>query len=330
MPGPVMNEADLEEFLHREFPQAFYPGSGLTIEQAEHGRARVRLGYSEKFIRPGGTVDAIHTSGQDIFDSIQAAPDKFTFTPEAEGHKEVAYGLVNTAKPPFNDLETRMKMGEAIDRNKLNDINSSGLFKVANGPFDTKVMGYLKDPGVPAYNPDDAAKFFKGKNISINLSYATDPTTKAIADDVKRQLENVGITVNIDDKDQATLINQALGGNFNVLLWRNHPGADPDTQYNWWYGGSPVNFARINDPKMNELLDQGRTETDPAKRKQIYEDFNQAFRDGAYSLWNWYSEWGIGSYKTVHNLTGTTLPDGKAGSGMTWGWHLLTETWVDQ
>ena len=56
MRKPVMDERDLEIFLHREFPQAFYPGSGLTIEEVEHGRARVRLAYSEKFIRPGGTI----------------------------------------------------------------------------------------------------------------------------------------------------------------------------------------------------------------------------------------------------------------------------------
>lgn len=56
MKKPVMDEAELEEFLHREFPQAFYPGSGLTIEAVEHGRARVRQAYSEKFIRPGGTI----------------------------------------------------------------------------------------------------------------------------------------------------------------------------------------------------------------------------------------------------------------------------------
>jgi uncharacterized protein (TIGR00369 family) len=56
MRKPVMNQAELESFLTREFPQAFYPGSGLSIETVEHGRARVRLAYSEKFIRPGGTI----------------------------------------------------------------------------------------------------------------------------------------------------------------------------------------------------------------------------------------------------------------------------------
>jgi uncharacterized protein (TIGR00369 family) len=56
MKTPVMNAADLEAFLTREFPQAFHPGSGLSIETVEHGRAVVRLAYSEKFIRPGGTI----------------------------------------------------------------------------------------------------------------------------------------------------------------------------------------------------------------------------------------------------------------------------------
>ena len=56
MTKPVMSIADLEEFLTREFPQAFHAESGLTIDKVEHGRAVVRLAYSEQFIRPGGTI----------------------------------------------------------------------------------------------------------------------------------------------------------------------------------------------------------------------------------------------------------------------------------
>jgi uncharacterized protein (TIGR00369 family) len=56
MNKPVMTVADLEQFLAREFPQAFHPGSGLSIDKVEHGRAVVRLAYNDKFIRPGGTI----------------------------------------------------------------------------------------------------------------------------------------------------------------------------------------------------------------------------------------------------------------------------------
>ncbi len=53
---PLMNVEQLERFLAAEFPQAFYPGSGLSIEKVWDGGARVRQAYSDKFIRPGGTI----------------------------------------------------------------------------------------------------------------------------------------------------------------------------------------------------------------------------------------------------------------------------------
>ncbi|MBI4274182.1 MAG: PaaI family thioesterase [Rhizobiales bacterium] len=56
MTKPQMSVAELERFLAMEFPQAFHPGSGLTIEKAWFGGCRVRQAYSEKFIRPGGTI----------------------------------------------------------------------------------------------------------------------------------------------------------------------------------------------------------------------------------------------------------------------------------
>ncbi len=57
---------------------------------------------------------------------------------------------------------------------------------------------------------------------------------------------------------------------------------------------------------------------------------NKAFADGAYNLWNWYTEWGIGTTSDVKNITSTELPGGVKGAGMNWGWHFLTETWIEE
>ena len=38
------------------FPQAFYPGCGLTIERVEYANIRVRRHFQEGYIRPGGTI----------------------------------------------------------------------------------------------------------------------------------------------------------------------------------------------------------------------------------------------------------------------------------
>lgn len=52
----AMSVGELERFLAAEFPQAFYDGSGLAIEEVWHGGGRVRQAYQAQFIRPGGTI----------------------------------------------------------------------------------------------------------------------------------------------------------------------------------------------------------------------------------------------------------------------------------
>jgi uncharacterized protein (TIGR00369 family) len=56
MDKPVMSVEELNRFLSEEFPQAFYPGCGLSIEKVWMGGCRVRQTYRETMIRPGGTI----------------------------------------------------------------------------------------------------------------------------------------------------------------------------------------------------------------------------------------------------------------------------------
>jgi uncharacterized protein (TIGR00369 family) len=50
-----MSVAELEKFLHDEFPQAF-KGGDITIESADGQTCLLRQRYSEQMLRPGGTV----------------------------------------------------------------------------------------------------------------------------------------------------------------------------------------------------------------------------------------------------------------------------------
>src|SRR6476620_4082288 len=52
----VMTIPELERFLAAEFPQAFYPESGLSIEAVWDGGCLVRQAFREVSIRPGGTI----------------------------------------------------------------------------------------------------------------------------------------------------------------------------------------------------------------------------------------------------------------------------------
>src|SRR6201994_1138333 len=50
-----MSVAELEKFLHVEFPQAFSDGD-ISIESADGASCLLRQRYSDQMLRPGGTV----------------------------------------------------------------------------------------------------------------------------------------------------------------------------------------------------------------------------------------------------------------------------------
>ena len=53
---PAMSVEAIDTLLAKEFPQAFFPGSGLSIEKVEYGDIRVRKAFHEDHLRPGGTI----------------------------------------------------------------------------------------------------------------------------------------------------------------------------------------------------------------------------------------------------------------------------------
>ena len=82
----------------------------------------------------------------------------------------------------------------AIDRNQVNALRNDGVFTVANGPFDSKVIGYLKDPGFPKFDVAEAKKLadqYKAANggqFSVVLEHTNDTANVAEAELIKQQL----------------------------------------------------------------------------------------------------------------------------------------------
>ena len=56
MPAPAMSADEIAGLLHAEFPQAFYPGCGHSIERVAYGDVRVRWKFDAGSLRPGGTI----------------------------------------------------------------------------------------------------------------------------------------------------------------------------------------------------------------------------------------------------------------------------------
>jgi peptide/nickel transport system substrate-binding protein len=264
----------------------------------------------------GGQLDMVHTSDGQQVDALRQLKGQFSVLEQPKGRSEVRYYLMNAAKPPLDDLNARKAVAMAIDRNQINEIRNNGAYRVADGPFDTKVIGYTKNPGYPKFNLKQAKKLaadYKaahGGEFSVVLEHTNDPANTQEAEIIKEQLSKAGIDSVLKQDDQTAFIVAAVSGNFSIMLWRQHPGDDPDAQYYWWNTGSTLNFGKFDDPELQTLLDQGRTETDAAKRKQIYVDVNKRFASQLYNVWAYYSDWVVGAKKTIGGMEGPPLPDG--------------------
>jgi peptide/nickel transport system substrate-binding protein len=150
---------------------------------------------------------------------------------------------------------------------------------------------------------------------------------------VQQQIAKAGFKVKLVNEEQAKLISDAIGGNFQAMTFRNHSGDDPDGQYVWWYKGTgnPVNFGRINDPVIDKLLDEGRSELDPAKRQLIYQNLNREFASKVWNIWLSYTPWAVVEGPKVHGILGPDLPDGggKPFTGLANG-HPVLGMWISR
>ena len=190
-----------------------------------------------------GQLDVIHTADGQQVDALVGHP-KFNLVREQPGRGAVRYYLMNTAEPPLDDIRARRAIALAIDRHQINELRNGGIFEVADGPFDRSVAGYMKDPGYPHYSPKESARLveaYKAEHdggFHVVLAHTDDPADAAEAQLVKVQLGHVGIDATLQQLDQTAFILTAVAGNFSILLWRNHPGEDPDINYQWWSSDS--------------------------------------------------------------------------------------------
>jgi peptide/nickel transport system substrate-binding protein len=257
-------------------------------------------------------------NGDTIFQARQAVNQGTLADVENQKSAEIGYTMLRVDKPPFDDLTARQAAAYAADRDELNQISNHGLNTLTDTPFAPDVFGYVKEPVQPPIKFDlDKAKQLvsqykaaHGGKFEFTLLSTNDPTTVKLAQLVQSQWDKAGMTVHVRTMDQGTLINTALGGNFEATLWRNHPGGDPDTQYVWWHSGSPVNFGAIKDAQIDKDLDEGRSATDENTRKADYEDLQKVFGEKLYNLWSWYSLWAFISKPNVHGISGPDLPTG--------------------
>jgi peptide/nickel transport system substrate-binding protein len=296
-----------------------------------------------------GQVQAMHTSGAIDIEQLRQIRDEGTIgLLESDEFGEVNHYMLNVTKPPFDNMHARLAFAYALNRPLLNEVRARGILTLANGPFAPGSMGSLEDSGFPEYDlakaQEEVALYEEetGLELEFTLGGTPDPEGVQTQNFVKGMMEEAGMTVTLSQTEQAQYISDAIARNFSVNGWRNFPGTgDPDSLYVWWHCNNgaaapepcdnPVNFGGFNSPEISRLLDEGRVESDPAVRQQIYEDLTRQFAEELWLIWTNYTLWAIGTQPNVHGILGPDLPDGGGGPfpGLATG-HPMSGIWIEQ
>ena len=201
---------------------------------------------------------------------------------------------VNMRNPDLAKLPVRQAILHAINRDNLARAVWYGSGRAATSPIPHQA-GDLRLANPPAYPYDpkkaeallESAGYKRGAdNFRLKLSLDWIPLGEAnlhAAEFIKQSLQKVGIETTIVSSDLPTYLKRVYTDYaFDLNLFLYAPIFDPSMGLQRFYWskaarkGSPfVNASNYSNPAMDKVLEAAAVETDEAKRKELYHEFQK-------------------------------------------------------
>ena len=184
---------------------------------------------------------------------------------------------------PFDKVEVRQAIAHAVNWAALIPAFYGDYGQLAGSFQPPAILGHNPDIQPFEYNPDKAKEFMATPGLPDG--FETDfwyipvirgyfPDSKAIGEAIAADLAKVGIKVNLQTEDWGAYLEDRNLGKFPMWMlgWGSDNG-DPDNYIGYHFAhpiGEPKEEDCYANDELAQLLIDGRTEADPAKREEIY------------------------------------------------------------
>lgn len=192
------------------------------------------------------------------------------------------YMEINSALPEFNNPKVREALAHAINRPLIVQRLLKGNAEVLNTPLNSINKYYRKDiQSALEYDPAKAKKMLQdaGFDFSKKIVLLT-PTGNTVreqsADIIQANLKDIGLNVEIEKVDFNTRQARAQKGQFQLSLVGFSATFDPDFSSQISTNGG-FNYGKYSNPKMDELLSQGKNLVKFEDRKKVYDQAQELF-----------------------------------------------------
>jgi peptide/nickel transport system substrate-binding protein len=206
----------------------------------------------------------------------------------------------NVEQEPFDDPRVRQAISMAVDVQAMIDGIVEGAGTRAIGPISEAVVGFHPDLDPLPYDPDMAAELLADAGLeegfSTTLWTNDNPTRIAIAEIVQNNLAELNIDVEIEVLEWGAYLDQTAEGlhEMFILGWVTVTGDADYGMYALLHSsnvGAPGNRSFYRNERVDELLDQGRRETDPEARVELYHEVQEILIEEAPMLNLYHPQW---------------------------------------
>jgi len=186
------------------------------------------------------------------------------------------YMTMNYAVPPFDDPMVRRAIATAVDRGEVAEAARSGAARpnqtaIPEGTF------YFYDYAPFDADADAARELLRQAGVSAPLTMSlmvTDeqPESVASATVIARQLEPIGIEVEVELLDFVTWLDRQAAGEFDALLLSWLGNIDPAAFYEDQHlTGGANNYQGYSDADVDRLLTEAAATAADDARKELYD-----------------------------------------------------------
>jgi peptide/nickel transport system substrate-binding protein len=204
-----------------------------------------------------GQVDMLYDVGVDSLDSLESSSEVRVFTFQ----RGFAYMLLlNVSKPYLADPAVRRGLNAAIDRDELVRTVLRGHGTPAVGAVWPRHWAYSSDLPRFEYAPRSLAAQLGQRRLKCVMF---EPSHERIALAVQRQLQAVGVNLDIEVVTDDKVVQQRLAtGDFDAFLSDFPQGPPLVRPFLFWDSKGPFNYGRFSSAAVDSALDTIRHAAD--------------------------------------------------------------------
>lgn len=282
----------------------------VVVANKDYWNGRPYLNEITMKILPDSNVEVVNLlkNQVDFVESIEpkmVAQVSKSKTLQVKKYDTARYDYIglNTQWSFFTDLKVRQALQYGLNRQAIIDSVMLKNAAIASGPIHPLQAEYNKNIKAYAYDVkkansllDDAGwkmgsdgyRHKDGKTLEFELGYNSgNKVREAISKIAQQDWKKIGVKATPRVIDFTIYTKSINEGKINAWIGAWLLGTNPD-KYGLWHSSTLPpgnNNQRVQDPKVDKILEDFRQEPNAAKRAAMYQELHKILNDNAYSLW---------------------------------------------